>query len=190
MITRRNALWLVPTLLIVTFPLWKPPVANFLSPRGNYDLETIRRSSTQRFTMKGVTIMQSSKGKKSTNIRAERAQGGKPANQYTLYQVDADIIGARGNTTNVIADTGNYDIKRERLKLIGNVIVKNIEDNTTLTSELLYYYEKEKKVYCPGPTTITGDGMVVKGSSFGHDMIKGTYKMRGRVYCTIQGYTP
>lgn len=191
MITRRNVLWLAPTLLIITFPLWKPPVADFLSPRGNYDLENDPKLPTnQRFSMNGVTIMKSSQGKRSTNIRAEKVYFSNPANKYILYKVDTDIIGVQGNTTNVVANKGNYDIQKKRLKLKGKVVVTNPEDKTKLTTELLLYHEQGKKIHSPVPAVFTGDGIQIKGSSFHHDMVMGTYRVTGRVYCTIQGYTP
>jgi len=30
----RNAIWLIPLLLIVSFPLWSIPVSTFLNPAG------------------------------------------------------------------------------------------------------------------------------------------------------------
>ena len=33
----RNLLWLIPLVLLVTSPLWKPALTDFLTPRGGFD---------------------------------------------------------------------------------------------------------------------------------------------------------
>src|SRR6056297_1453875 len=117
MITRRNALWLIPLLLILTFPLWKIPVASFLAPRGGFDSgESSKKNEGYNFSMDGVTILQSEKGKKTATIHAASAYSGKKDNEYILQKVDADIFDENGNLTKVIADTGNYNIGIKRLK--------------------------------------------------------------------------
>ena len=33
----RNLLWMLPLLLLVSSPLWVPPLSDFLTPRGGYN---------------------------------------------------------------------------------------------------------------------------------------------------------
>ena len=53
----RNTIWLVPLLLITTYPLWSTPVGNFLTPRGGFDpaLKN-RKSDSQNFNLDTVKI--------------------------------------------------------------------------------------------------------------------------------------
>ena len=189
MITRRNALWLVPLLIILLFPLWKIPLASFLAPRGGYDPQFInKRSAKHDFSMTGLTILQSEGENQTAKIRASKARTSRRPNEYILNDVDADILDDKGNLTNVVAKTGNYNIDRKRLKLIDDVVVTNTTDKYILTTDLLYYDGQKLTVYCPGPTQLKGDGIVIKGSSLGYDINKGSYTVGGRVYCTLQGY--
>ncbi len=189
MITPRNSLWIVPFLLIVTFPLWKIPVGSFLAPRGGYDPKFIKKPVNQRnFTMETVNILQSEKGQKTADIRAAKAITSKLPNEYILKMVNADIIGEDGKTTNITAKSGVYNSLTRRLKLIKDVVVTNKEDGFTLTTDLLYYYDIDRKVHCPKKTQFQGDGIFITGRSFDYDVIKGFYDVGGRVFCTIQDY--
>jgi len=189
MITPRNSLWIIPFLLIVTFPLWKIPLGAFLAPRGGFDPKFLKKPANQRnFAMETVNILQSEKGQKTADIRAAKAVTSKLPNEYILKMVDADIIGEDGKTTNITAKKGVYNSLSRRLKLIKDVVVTNKEDGFTLTTNLLYYYDIDRKVHCPKRTRFKGDGIFIKGSSFDYDVMKGFYKVGGRVFCTLQGY--
>ncbi len=189
MITRRNSLWLIPLLLILTFPLWKIPVASFLTPRGGFDSgESSKKNEGYNFSMDVVTILQSEEGKNTATIHAASAYSSRRHNEYILQEVDADIFDENGNLTNVIADTGNYNIDRKRLKLIENVVITNLADNYSMETGLLYYDGDKRTVFCPGETHLKGDGISIDGSSFSHNMISGEYIVGGRVLCLLQGY--
>jgi LPS export ABC transporter protein LptC len=189
MITRRNALWLIPLLLILSFPLWKIPVASFLTPRGGFDTEQSNGTRDKHnFSMNGVTIQQSDKGRKTATIRARQAHSSKVPDQYILREVNADIFDEKGNLTNILADTGNYNTQKKYLKLIDDVVITNTTDNYTMKTDLLYYDGEKRTVFCPGATQLKGDGIVIDGTSFGHDIDSGVYTVGGRVLCLLQGY--
>lgn len=189
MITRRNALWLIPLLLILAFPLWKIPLASFLAPRGGFDSgDSNRRSEGYNFSMEGVTILQSEEARKTATIHASSAYSGSRPNHYILREVDADIFAENGKLTNVTADTGNYDVGARLLKLIENVFITNLADNYSMQTQLLYYDGADRTVYSPGDTQLRGDGISIDGSSFSHDMISGEYTVGGRVLCLLHGY--
>ena len=189
MITKRNTLWLLPLLLILTFPLWKIPVASFLAPRGGFDPQfTKKKSARHNFVISGVTILQSEGETQTANIRATTARTSRRPHEYILDEVDADIINSQGSLTNVVAKTGNYNFHRKRLKLTKDVVVTNREQNYTMTTDLLYYDGNKLTVYCPGETHLKGDGINIDGSSLGYDINTGIYTVGGRVVCILQGY--
>lgn len=188
MITRRNTLWLIPLLLILTFPIWKHPVGSFLTPRGHYDIANFKTTKrTNKFTLESVIIMQSGENKKNSNIRAEKAINTGP-NRYALFNVDADIINEKGNTISIIAETGVYNSLKRKLQLRKNVVITNLEDGSVMTSDLVHYNEKTRIVFSPGPAEFTGDGIFIKGSTFRHSVDRGVYKIGGRVFCRLEGY--
>ncbi len=189
MINRRNIVWQVPLILLLTFPLWKVPVGNFLSPKGGYDPGfSKRKHNRHNFVLENVNILQSQNGKKTTDIRAERAYSGKHPDNYSLDNVDADIIGADGLITNVKSRKGQYNTKSKKLKLTSNVVVYRPSDNFKLFTELLVYYGSTRMITCPGDTRLLGDSAEIKGTSLNYDIERGAYSVGGRVYCTFEGF--
>ena len=189
MITRRNALWLFPFLLLVTFPLWKVPVGSFLAPPGGYDPEFAQRKPTSHnFTMTGITILQTENGKQTANIRASKARTSPRPDEYILDEMEAEIIDDDDTQTDLIADSGNYNAVRQQLHLKGNVVITNISEKYSMKTEVLYYDGLKGMIFCPGTTFLSGDGITITGSSFRHDMKKGMYTVGGRVKSTIKGY--
>ncbi len=189
MITRRNALWLIPLLFILTFPLWKIPVASFLAPPVDRDsTTTVENQERQNFSMTGLKILQSEGPRETAVIHAERARTSRRPGEYILEGINADIINDQGDIINIVAAVGDYSIDRERLKLMENVVITNTAENSTMHTDLLYYNGIKRTIFCPGSTLLEGDGIRIEGSSFSHDMNAGEYTMGGRVYCTLEGY--
>lgn len=189
MITGRNLLWLIPLILIVTFPLWKIPAASFLAPRGGLDRDIIhKRTSRYNFVMTSVNILQHEDERQNAIIRAAKARTSKRPNEYILDDVDADIVGGDGKITNILARTGNYNVVRQRLKLRDDVVITSTTDKYTLSTSLLYYDSNEQSVYCPKPTKVQGNGIHIRGSRFNYDITNEIYTVAGRVYCILEGY--
>lgn len=188
MINPRNALWMVPFLLIITFPLWKIPLSSFLAPRGGYDPEYIqKRSSEHNFTMTRVTIKQAEKGTETTAILADKALSSHRPNEYILLDVTADITDDKGNITNIVAGSGTYNAGRKVLELREDVVITNKNEKYVMKTELLYYDGIRGTIRCPEKTVLTGDGIIIRGSSFRHNMNTGVYSVGGRVHSTLKG---
>ncbi len=189
MITKRNTLWIVPLLLIFTFPLWKIPVASFLAPRGGLDPQfTKKRSARHNFVITGVTILQSEGETQTASIRATTAWTSARPNEYILNQVDADILSKDGNITNVVAKTGKYNLDWKVLKLTQDVIITDVQNRNLLKTNLLIYEGKKDILYCPEETHLKGNGINIDGSNLVYDINTGIYTVGGRVVCTLQGY--
>ncbi|WP_136796130.1 MULTISPECIES: LPS export ABC transporter periplasmic protein LptC [Desulfosediminicola] len=188
MIKRRNLIWLVPLALIFSFPAWKIPVGNFLTPRGGADSESIPgKEQSQNFNMEQVKIVQSKNGRITAEIRAVSAFTTEKTGEYMLDKVDADIFNESGDITNVVAKRGIFDGQSEVLTLMDDVVITKQKDDQNLYTDLFYYNDKDQTVHCPGPTRIEGEGIQVDGTSFDYDMAEGYYEMEGRVLCLIEG---
>lgn len=189
MITRRNLLWIIPALLIFSFPLWRLPVASYLAPPETSEgREAPGTAKAHDFTMTGVTIEQSENGKMTAIIQAVKAHTGELPDEYVLDEVNSDIFNEQGDLTNVTADTGLYNGDKKQLHLVGNVVIHSEADKFTVKTNILHYDEKKRTVYSPKETHLQGDGITIQGSSFNHNMDSGVYSVGGRVYCTLQGY--
>lgn len=186
MIKRRNLIWLVPLILIVTFPAWRIPVGKFLTPRGGFDPAYAKiDKDAHNFVMETVRILESDEGRITAEIRAAIALTTDVANEYALETVDADIFNENGETTNIKAKNGVFGGDSKLLTLTDDVVVHKLDGDQRLYTDLLYYDDNKQTVHCPGPTRLTGDGIEVKGSSLDYDLKTDQYVVGGRVFTTI-----
>lgn len=186
-IKKRNFIWLIPLVLMITFPIWRIPIGNFLTPRGGYDKEygNIDREA-HNFIMDDVIILESTDGRITSKIRSATAKTSDIPNEYLLTEVNSDIFNKDGDITNIISRKGRFNTETELLTLTENVIVHKIETNQRLYTDLLYYNDKQQTVHCPGKTKIKGDTFEVNGSSLDYDVEKGHWEIGGRVLCILQ----
>lgn len=187
MIRRRNLIWLVPLTLLVTFPLWRIPVAGFLTPRHSDEQPREGNGEKQNFNMTKVTILQTRNGQATATIRAARAATSATPDEYTLEEVDADLFNSKGEPTSITARQGIFNGASQQLTLLDEVVIIKESDGQKLFTDLLYYDDRQQLVYCPGETHIEGSDAAVDGTGLTHDMAAGTYELGGRVRCVISG---
>jgi LPS export ABC transporter protein LptC len=172
--------------LLLTFPLWRLPLAAFLAPRGGYDPAlALNRPAGHDFTMNNIHITQSHKGQTTLDLVAVRAMTGKTANEFKMEDVKATIISKEGEQTHVTAREGLFDKGSSLLSLIDDVVIKKPRDNYELYTDLLHYNDKTKLANCPGPTRLIGDKVSIKGGSLNYNVATNGYDIGGRVYCTL-----
>lgn len=189
MINQRNLLWLVPLALFVTFPLWRIPLAAFLTPRGGFDPGYADAdSASHNFTMDNVRVQQIHSGKKAAEIRAKNARTGDKPDEYVMTGVDTDIYDQQGAITNITADRGLYNIETKQLTLIDNVIIDKTKDKQRLYTDLLYYDDDKRTVWCPGATRLVAEDAEIKGGSLRYEIDTGRYEIGGRVRSVIEGF--
>jgi len=182
----RNLLWLIPLLLLVTFPAWRLPLASFLEPRGGYDPDFgTRDQNVHNFIMEKVLIIQDQLGEKTAEVRAESAYTTDIPNEFELTTVDADLFGKDGQTVVIKANRGLYNTETRKLTLKQNVRVSREAENQYLFTELLYYNDSDQTIQSPVDTRLVGSNMEINGSSLDYDITTNQYKIGGRVHCII-----
>lgn len=186
----RNTIWLIPLLVVVTFPIWSIPVSDFLAPRGDFD-KKLKNSTidVNKFSMETVKILQHQNGKKTAIIRADRARTGKSLTVYFMENVDADIYDNENNITKIIAKEGQFNTFNEVLTLINDVVVNKIKDKQVLYTDLLHYDSKQRTVNCPEKTKMVSEDVTIDGGSFDYDINLGSYVVDKGVTCIINGFT-
>lgn len=187
---RRSATWLIPLLFLISFPLWKHPVASFLTPRGlNQQPDQTKQEEhgklSHDFVMNKVTILQSQSGKRTAVIKAHKGFSNTEADSLSLTQVNADLTDKQGKLTNVIADLGTYTIETKKLSLRENVVVTRLEGQQKMTTDYLIYSDQEGKVTSPGPTNFSGKGFQVTSGRMEYNVIDGSYVLSDRVHCLL-----
>jgi LPS export ABC transporter protein LptC len=190
MINQRNSIWLIPLALLITFPLWRLPLGAFLTPRGGYDPAYANLDAdTHNFTMDKVRIQQIHSGKKSAEIRAESARTGDKPDEYIMTKVDTDVYDNEGEITNITADRGIYNVETKQLTLIDNVVILKSKDQQSLYTDLLYYDDEKRTVWCPVPTRMVAEDAEIRGGNLRYEVESGQYEIGGRVHCLIEGFS-
>ncbi|CAG35492.1 LPS export ABC transporter periplasmic protein LptC [Desulfotalea psychrophila] len=184
---RRNKVWVIPLIFILTFPLWKIPVGNFLSPRGDFNPKGKKDIvQGQSFIMQKVVISQFEGDKKNTVIRAQKASTGTTSKIFTLTDIDADLYDETNNITKVRSKTALYNQGTEILTLLGDVVVTKLDKDQQLFSQKLIHNGKKKSIFCPDKTLIVSGANTIRGGSFFYNLISKDYAFGGRVYCTLK----
>ncbi len=190
MITRRNLIWIIPLALLLTFPLWRIPVAAFLSPRGGYDASLAERElDTHNFALEGIHITQSQDGKKSLEIVAKHAYTGEKTDVFKLDEVDAVIISKTGEQTFITARHGILDKNTTILTLIDEVVVMKPKDKFELYTDLLTYNETTHIVHSPGRTQVLGEKIDITGHSLIFNTLTKAYDLSGRIRCKLSNFS-
>ena len=186
MFKKRNMLWLVPLALLISFPIWKYPLASFLEPRGGYDSSFEEQNQDEHnFAMDKVVIYQDKEGVRTAEIRAETAYTSETPNEYILTSVDGDLFSESGEKIDVIAEEGIFNTDTRTLTLKTNVVIHRPDQEQKLFSDLLYYFDESRKLISPGDTRLVGKKIIIEGSSLDYDVATTQYEIGGRVHCTI-----
>jgi LPS export ABC transporter protein LptC len=182
----RSLVWLIPLALVITFPIWHLPLADFLAPRGGYDPNLAHnRPDSHDFTMQTVHITQSHNGQTTLDLLATRAMTGRTVDEFKMEDVNAAIISEQGEKTYVTAKKGVFDKGSSLLSLIDDVVIKKPKDKYEIYTDLLHYNDKSKIANCPGATRLKGDKVSIKGGSLTYNTLANSYDIGGRVYCNL-----
>ena len=186
-LNRRTLVWLIPVLMIATFPVWQLPISSFLTPRGleesNVDATTEKEHD---FVMQKVLITQNQAGEKTAEIRARQAYTSDKPDEFVLVDIDSDLFDDQGDMVNIKADSGIYNTQTRHLILNKNVVVSRDSQKQQLFTDLLYYLDDKRIIDSPVPTRMIAEGAEIKGSSLRYDIVTGQFLVGGRVYTVLQ----
>ncbi len=179
----RTLLWLLPLLLLLTAPLWRPAVADFLRPRGGYDdtVAAAYRKKDQKFVMDAITITLSSNGRLEWVIRAERAFTGDSDREIGMQEVDAVYTSADREETRISSNRGTYFLDERHLVLKENVVIRKPAAGEAIYTDLLHYYDANKMVVSPVPVDIKGPNFSIQAGRMDYDLTTDGYDLGNRV---------
>ncbi len=186
-LNRRNLVWLIPVVIIVTFPLWQIPISAFLTPRGLEESSVATGTDKEHdFVMQKVLITQNQAGEKTAEIRARQAYTSDKPDEFVLVTIDADLFDDQGDMVNIKADAGIYNTQTRHLILNKNVVVSRDSDKQQLFTDLLHYYDDKRIIDSPVATRMVAEGAEIRGSSLRYDIVTGQYLVGGRVTTILQ----
>jgi len=179
----RNLLWIIPLCLLLSSPLWKSSVADFLKPRGGYDAKVAAayKRESQNFIMDKLTITLSTNGRLEWTINAERAFTGKSDREIGMIDVDALYTGKDKDSMTITSNRGTYLMDERHLILIDNVVLKNPAKKEELYTDLLHYYDATKMVVSPVDVEIRSPNFTLEAGRMDYDMSTEAYDFNDRV---------
>ncbi|MBC8208763.1 MAG: LPS export ABC transporter periplasmic protein LptC [Desulfobulbaceae bacterium] len=192
MILQRNLIWLIPLSIIITFPLWRPPVAAFLSPTYDHPATTPHKQNLNHdFILDQIRVIASDKKTGRSEITARQAVTVAPG-QLELTEVTALLPSSNENPDDLLhisAQSGRYNQDNGLLILRDQAQVINPADGYKLESDLLHYSESQQTLISPVAIRFQGQGVLIKGSSLSYDLATGHYQIGGRVHCTLTQFS-
>ena len=179
----RNLLWIIPLGLLLSSPLWKSTVADFLKPRGGYDatVAAAYKRESQNFIMDNLTITLSTNGHLEWTINAERAFTGKTDREIGMIKVDALYTGKGKEPITITSNRGTYLMDDRHLILIDNVVVSKPDSKEELYTDLLHYYDATKMVISPVDVDIKGENFNLQAGRMDYDLSSDAYDFNDRV---------
>jgi LPS export ABC transporter protein LptC len=179
----RNLLWMIPLGLVLSSPLWKSYVEDFLKPRGGYDAkvaEAYKRQS-QNFVMDNIILTLSTNGQLEWTINAERAFTGKSDREIGMIEVDALYTAKGKEPFTISSNRGTYLMDDRHLILIENVVLRKPESHEELYTDLLHYYDATKMVVSPVEVDIRGPRFSLLAGRMDYDLSSDAYDFNDRV---------
>ncbi|MEA2085167.1 MAG: LPS export ABC transporter periplasmic protein LptC [Thermodesulfobacteriota bacterium] len=178
---------LLPLLLLVSAPLWRDGIANFLKPRGEFDLKGKSGSApTRLFTMEEVRLSQSTKGIKEWDIKAAKVYSHGADSGIRIDGVEAVFYDKKKPSADISSGKATYDEKKQILTLVDDVHLVT-RDGHELRTEILRYLAKFQKVKTAAKVRLSGEDFDIRGNSLFYDLKTGAFRVGGRVYCDYSG---
>lgn len=186
----RNLLWILPLAALLTFPLWKPIAADFLSPgRKNIPppVPALTNSHVLSSTeMDGVHFEQSKNGVKEWLLTASRLYSKENDSDLQLEEVSARFLGGTGSNreTDIRSRKARYNAETKQLSLFEKVVIHN-DQGYQMETESLDYLAVEKKIRTTSAVNIKGNNIEVSGKRLLYDTVTGNFSLTGNVVCKV-----
>lgn len=178
----RNILWLLPLLLLVSWPIWGERVTLFLSPHESFNSSDKASVPPPRnFSMDDVVFLQDKQGQRDWRIVTKRLHTVGDQSKLQMESIDAVVFREQESRFHIISDSGLYDTEAEVLTLTDNVEVKTAE-GYKIKTPVLQYHERGQKIKTESAVDISGKDIKIKGRGLTYDMQSGAYRIGGRLY--------
>lgn len=181
----RNLLYLLPLVLFFTSPLWQPPLAAFLRPRGGYDevAAKVAALQTRHFVLDSIIITLSTGGRTTWVVNADKAFTGKNDRDIGMHGVDAVYKSENREKTLITSRKGNYLIDERLMTLTDDVVIRKPAKEQEMYTELLQYYDADKMVVSPVDVMIRGPDFTIFGGRLDYDLTSDAYELGEHVLC-------
>ena len=182
-IQSRNLLWQVPLLAIILTPLWWGGLAKFLSVDVTKQGQRGVGKAKSSFVMQKVKLSQAENGKEEIRLDALRLYSEDDQNVLFFDSPVVQLVGNPEEPFTVKGGSAVYESKKQILTLHEDVEL--VSADTVVTTSVLRYLSKYKKVKSAAEVDINGDGLRITGTSFFYDLVSGDFRVGKRVVCNL-----
>lgn len=178
---RRNLLWFVPVSLIVSGPVWWPPVASFLEPRGEFNLQARSpEDKVKTFSLEEMILTQSKGNQRELRLHSQKVFTIGSDELLQLEKVEAELYAKSDNTVQVVSGKGLLETKAQKLTLLDDVRLTSMDDYTVQTDALVYDINA-KEIHSDKEVRLASGRMNVLGKGMKYDIESGVLTVGGRV---------
>ena len=186
----KNLFWFIPLLVLLTYPLWQPHVADFLQPPEEITVSVQGAEADRYLTMKGVAFSQFNKGRQEWRINAGSLYSEEEEKDLRLEGVRAEFFndpageGEPGRAANIRSSRARYEKAKQLLTLNDDVVVITAS-GYELRTETLYFREDLRRLSAASGVAITGKGLSLTGREMAYELDSQYLVVDGQVTAEI-----
>lgn len=178
---KRNLIWQIPLLIMLTGPLWWSAVGDLLQPRSSF-VNTGQKSTVppQSFTMEKVVLTNNRAGRDELILQAERVTSGMHADLLHLEGIEAWMLGRSGQPYTLTGGEAFYHPGRQIITVLDHVRLQT-PDGQELQTEALRYLMKFRKLKTAEDVWLGSEELQIEGGNLFYDLVEGNFRIGGRV---------
>jgi LPS export ABC transporter protein LptC len=178
---KRNSLWLLPLLVMVSGPWWWPAAGALLKPRGDFAHPAPPAiDQLKSFVMEGVVLTQHRAGRDEFILKAARVNSGLHEDVLALEEIEASLFGADGSATLLTGGEALYHTDHQILTVLDNVQIQTPDGQAMRTAALRYLIKYRKVKTAEAVTLVAAKARVTGGNMF-YDLGDGNFRFGGGV---------
>lgn len=182
----RNLLWIVPLALLLTSPVWKPGVEEFLSPHGNLRVKTGNSVPDKSFVLTDVQLSRYENGQADMVLHAARVQSGsRGMDSLLLSKVDVLLFDKGRERAHITGGEGSYDGDKQILTMVEDVAVI-VKNRYELRADALRYLIPYKTIKTAADIFFKSKDFTVRGTGMSYNLASGAYRVGGRVVSDVK----
>jgi len=177
---RRNYIWLLPLLAVVTGPVWWGLAGRLLGPRSssvNVTPPAERQLNT--FVLHRVALTQTRAGVDDLFVKATQVKSGRVADELEMLDVEG-VMSGKERSVKFSGGTASYEPTKQVLA-VGERVKLVTSDGYHLETESLRCLTATRQVESEQVLNLGGSGLKLRGKGFLYSLPTGDFQIGGRV---------
>lgn len=177
---KRNCIWLLPLLAIVTAPVWWGLAGRLLGPRsGEVRATPPGVGLLNTFVLHQVTLNQSRGGVDDLFVKATQVNSGQVADELEMLGVEGVMTGTE-RSVKFSGGTARYEPARQILS-VDELVKLETSDGYRLETDSLRCLTATRQVESEQVLNLSSSGLRLRGKGFLYSLPTGDFRIGGRV---------